>query len=357
MPNGVVQKTLLGFKVYSNSQNLQVFPSSTGSTKHAQTTAAGGRSLLDLSTQLGINSHQPDGGSGWQFTHWPECSEATVVWLGDKGNAHIAERPRLLGPDGEPQDDVTLVKPVSYLEALKSSPNLDRSAVMLEVLSGLEIEQERLADLNWKIANGRAAAKSRRYFVRNQLRYMWVLTFAESQLDRRQVMSLVSEFARRLRADLGERFPYWYSPELHPGGHGWHVNFFIPQRLRVERVIDLWGHGFVWVTDFASSPRGPKGEPLGLCRTPREGWRRAAQYGCKYSQKDWSPDHVGRLNHRYELAQGFKPEVQKLMVQTRDQAETMVAELCAQAGPSRVTRWDSSEVPDWDRPPARIWKW
>jgi hypothetical protein len=228
---------------------------------------------------------------------------------------------------------------------------------MLEVLNHLEAEQERLADLNWRISNGRAAAKSRRYFVRNRLRYMWVLTFAESQLDRRRVMSLVSEFARRLRGDLGERFAYWYSPELHPGGHGWHVNFFIPVRVAHERLTDLWGHGFVWVTDFASSHRGPKGEPLGLCRTPREGWRRAAQYGCKYSQKDWSPEHVGRLNHRYELAQGFRPEVQKLMVQNRDQAESLVAELCAQTGPSRVSRWDSSEVPDWARPPARIWKW
>ena len=314
-------------------------------------------SLLDLSTQLGINSCHPDGGSGWQFTFWPECSEATLVYLAGRGSADFAKRPRLLGSNGEPEDDAVIGKPSSYLSTLKSSPDLDRSAVMLEVLRDLEEENERLATLNWKIANGRAAAKSRRYFVRNQLRYMWVLTFAESQMDRRRVMSLVSEFARRLRAERGQRFAYWYSPELHPGGHGWHVNFFIPTRVAHERLVNLWGHGFVWVTDFASSHRGPKGEPLGLCRTPREGWRRAAQYGCKYSQKDWSPEHVGRLNHRYELAQGFKPVVEKLMVQTRDQAETLVAELCAQAGPSRVSRWDSSEVPDWDRPPARIWKW
>jgi hypothetical protein len=357
LPIGVVQKTLQGFKVYSDSKSRQVFPFSIGSSEHALSAAAGGRSLLDLSTQLGINSQRHDGNAGWRFTWWPECAEATLVWLVVDEKSSVAQRPRLLGPDGELEDEITRGKPAAYLDSLKTTPDLDRWPVMIEVLANLEAGQTLMTDLNWRIANGRAGAKSRRYFVRNHLRYMWVLTFAESEVDRRRVMSLVSEFARRLRGDVGDRFAYWYSPELHPGGHGWHVNFFITQRVPHERLVDLWGHGFVWVTDFASTHRGPKGEPLGLCRSPREGWRRAAQYGCKYSQKDWSPEHVGRQNHRYELAQGFAPEVQKVMVPTRDQAETLVAELCAQAGPSRLTRWDSSEVADWARPPVRIWKW
>lgn len=176
--------------------------------------------------------------------------------------------------------------------------------------SGVPTRSKEELDLNWQIANGRAASKSRRFFVANGLRYMWVLTFAESRHDRGQVMKLVSEFARSLRAvHGGKRFPYWYSPELHPGGHGWHVNLFIPFRIPHDTMNAAWGHGFVWVTDFASAQRGPHGEPLGLCRTPRDGMRRAAQYGCKYSQKDWSPEHVGPRNHRYEIAQGFKPAV------------------------------------------------
>ena len=56
-----------------------------------------------------------------------------------------------------------------------------------------------------------------------------------------------------------------------------------------------------------ASAASPKGEPLGLCREPRDGWRRAASYGCKYCQKDWSPEHVGRASHRYEVAQHFAP--------------------------------------------------
>jgi DNA-binding XRE family transcriptional regulator len=84
----------------------------------------------------------------------------------------------------------------------------------------------------WARANGRAASKSRRYFVRNALRYMWVLTLASGQYERAVLMAQVSEFARRLRVALdGRAFPYWYSPELHPGGHGWHVNFFVAPRL------------------------------------------------------------------------------------------------------------------------------
>jgi hypothetical protein len=113
---------------------------------------------------------------------------------------------------------------------------------------------------------------------------MWVLTFADSRTDRREVMAEVAEFARQLRiVNGGEKHPYWYSPELHPEGHGWHVNFFIPFRVQHAEIADLWGHGFVWVTDLTTSMKGPKGEPLGLCRTPREGLRRAANYGCKYA--------------------------------------------------------------------------
>jgi hypothetical protein len=73
------------------------------------------------------------------------------------------------------------------------------------------------AQLHWQIANGRAASRSRRYFVFNRLRYMWLLTFADSRYDRRAVMTEVSEFARRLRTLRdGVASPHWYSPELLP---------------------------------------------------------------------------------------------------------------------------------------------
>ena len=281
-----------------------------------QGTAGGAHPLLDLRTQL-VNPSRPQiQTSGWKFTFWPECSEASLVIV-------TSESTRFRGTADRP--------PLS----------------------------EEAAALHWQIANGRAGTRSRRYFVSNQLRYMWVLTYpTEGQYDRRTVMGEVSEFARRLRTVRdGKPFAYWYSPELHPGGHGWHVNFFISFRLPHAEVEALWNRGFVWVTDFASSTSGPKGEPLGLCRTTRDGYRRAAHYGCKYAQKDWSPEHVGAQNHRYEIAQGFAPRKIAQWVQDPLEAEALVADLVPGEQRRYLQRWDSNDEPEWLRPPIRTWRW
>ena len=275
----------------------------------------GERSLLDLRTQLVKPKRRPIQDSGWKFTYWPDCGEASLVIVtsGSVGRRSLGDRP-------EVTEAATL--------------------------------------FHWQIANGRAASRSRRYFVVNRLRYMWVLTFAADQRDRREVTTHVSEFARRLRTlQNGETFPYWYSPELHPGGHGWHVNFFIPFRVPHEIFASTWGHGFVWVTDFAASHCGPKGEPLGLCRTPREGLRRAAHYGCKYSQKDWSPEHVGPQNHRYEVAQGFAAKPISQWVAHPNEAEELVMSHVPDVEKRFIHRWDSNDVPDWLRPPIKTWRW
>jgi hypothetical protein len=186
---------------------------------------------------------------------------------------------------------------------------------------------------------------------------MWVLTFADPPTERSAVMALVAEFARRLRNDLDTSVPYWYSPELHPGGHGWHVNLFVADRLEHARIAELWGHGFVWVTDFERSPSGPKGEPLGLCRTPREGWRRAAQYGCKYAQKDWDPGAIGPRNHRYEIAQGFSPVPERCWVNSDAEAWELVAELVPDGEWSNLAVWNSNDDDEWDRPPVATFRW
>ena len=281
----------------------------------AKTTAEGGRSSLDLRTQLVHAVPSSLRRVGWKFSYWPGCSEANLVLLTSASSRRT--------------DGLERVRPT----------------------------EEALAE-NWKIANGRASSKSRRYFVSNSLRYMWVLTFAEGEFDRRSVMTLVSDLARRLRSAQGDqKFPYWYSPELHPGGHGWHVNLFIPLRLPHNLMEELWGRGFVWVTDFATSQRGPHGEPLGLCRTPQEALRRAARYGCKYSQKDWSPEHVGPRNHRYEIAQGFKPEVVSQWVNDPLEAEAMVAELVPEGQWNALQKWNSNDDPEWTRIPVRTWRW
>lgn len=274
----------------------------------------GPRPLLDLRTQLVDRAGEPEQTSGWKFTYWPECGEASLVVV-------TSGSTRSPGKSAEPKTD----EQVQFL---------------------------------WDLANGRAGSRSRRYFVANRLRYMWVLTFAEGRYDRRGVMSEVGDFARRLRAvHGGEPYPYWYSPELHPGGHGWHVNFFIPFRVPHAQVESLWGQGFVWVTDFASAMVGPQGEPLGLCRTPRESLRRAAHYGCKYSQKDWSPEHVGPQNHRYEVAQGFSPVKQDGWVRDPEHAKELVAGLVSAEDRRFLLHWDSNDEVEWLRPPVQTWRW
>jgi hypothetical protein len=178
----------------------------------AEGDAEGARPLLDLRTQLVSPSRRPIQTTGWKFTFWPGCSEASLVIV-------TSGSTRFRGDGDRP--------PLS----------------------------EEAAALHWQIANGRAGTKSRRYFVVNQLRYMWVLTYpGEGQYDRSTVMSEVSEFARRLRiVRNGENFPYWYSPELHPGGHGWHVNFFIPFRIAHSQIEGLWDRGWVWVVDYGTA--------------------------------------------------------------------------------------------------------
>ena len=277
--------------------------------------AEGGRSSLDKRTQLVIAGRRRLQDSGWKFTFWPGCGEASVC-------------------------------------IVTSGSSRSR---------GVERDREKSEDelsLHWQIANGRAGTRSRRYFVVNQLRYMWVLTFAQGRTDRREVMAEVGEFARGLKVLRGgEAYPYWYSPELHPGGHGWHVNFFIPYRAEHALVADLWGHGYVWVTDFATAMKGPKGEPLGLCRTAREGLRRSANYGCKYAQKDWSPENVGPLNHRYEVAQGFAPKQESCWIDGPAEAEALIQLQVASEEQRWLKRWNSDDEPEWNRPPIRTWRW
>jgi hypothetical protein len=134
-----------------------------------------------------------------------------------------------------------------------------------------KLEEDERRARNHERATKRAIGASRRYLVANRLRYMWVLTFEGDGLHgpegRAETMLQVAAFAERLTAATG-RQPYWYSPELHPGGHGWHVNFFLGRRIKHARLQQLWGHGHVWVKDWAtdSRVRGPAaggGHPAG----------------------------------------------------------------------------------------------
>lgn len=327
--------------MYSDSENLQSSPLVDGSSRRVGATAEGGRSLLDQRTQLVIDPTSSGRTRGWRFTYWPGCSEASVVWV-------------------EPSDRVLNGLRKETSETVESGSRGRKIAgATFDGLGGvLDLVDDGEGDLNWRVANARARSRSRRFFVFNRLRYMWVLTFKNPPSTRPEVMSLVADFARRLRGDRDNvPLPYWYSPELHPGGHGWHINIFVPMWLEHTSVEELWGLGWVWVTDFEKSPIGPKGEPLGLCRTPREGWRRAAQYGCKYAQKDWVRGAIGPGNHRYEVAQGFSPVPVRRWLEDQNEAWNLVAELAPEGRWDLVEVWESNEDPEWDRPPVATFRW
>lgn len=159
--------------------------------------AGGGRSgcSLDQRTQL-----RAGGGGVWVASAYPDVGEASITCC----------------PVGL-RDPDTLAA-------------LDEQAVAVQGV------------LNHERATRRAMVETRRYMVSNRSRYMWVLTFAEGlhgPEGRAECMRQVAEFATELRG-LGGRFAYWYSPELHPGGH---VNFFVSSRLRHEVIAGCGGTG------------------------------------------------------------------------------------------------------------------
>jgi hypothetical protein len=213
--------------------------------------AEGVRSL-DLGTQLPSAGH-------WLAKGYPQAGEASIAYVGTGGGS-------------------------------------EESA-----WSQLEADERR--SRNHKRASQRAKGETRRYLVANRLRYMWVLTFSGEGLHgpegRAECMRRVAAFAERLTAAFG-RQPYWYSPEIHPGGHGWHVNFFVRHRLNHGRVETLWEHGHVWVKDWTQDTR-IKSLGLPVVAAIRLG----ATYGCKYASKDWSEEALAGGAHRYEVAQGY----------------------------------------------------
>lgn len=269
-----------------------------GTAPDIEAPAAQSAASLDLRTQLPY----------WQATVYPDACEATI----------------------------TLVVPGTGTDA----PVSDLS----------EEERQRRNHLR---ATRRAITESRRYMVANRLRYMWVLTFATGLHDsegRRKCMREVAEFAERLRASVG-RLPYWYSPELHPGGHGWHVNFFVGKRLAHHEVEQLWGHGFVWVKDWLKDSRVRAGEGVTLVQA----LRLASTYGCKYASKDWSEEVLAGGAHRYEVAQGFKPKAQSLRADTVGSALRFAASYFEGRQPDTI--WCSSESDSWDGPPVWCVSW
>lgn len=265
-----------------------------------------------------VTGEAPGRGGGWVASEVVGTGEGTVVWVGDPVARRVRraweERRRGRGGGGggsEPVEDPE-----------RAAESADR-------------------------ARRRAARAMRLYAVRNRLTRLWTWTYAEAQWDAAVVKRDANAAMGRLRKYLGRDLPYLYVLELHPGGHGLHVHVLLPSTFIAHEALSaLWGHGFVQYSDREVALEQVKGQ--------RARARMAARYLVKYVGKD-----VGRERppgeHRYEVAQGFAPEVVRRSVES-DWAGYVL--LCsANGGEVPVESWSSAGREGWRGPPCRWWLW
>jgi hypothetical protein len=188
--------------------------------------------------------------------------------------------------------------------------------------------------------NARARSKFRRYFKRNRLRKMWVLTYEDQTVDRRQVKSDVNGLMVRWRDFKGgEKFPYAYVLEYHDSGF-LHVHIAVPKGFFEKATLQkLWGHGLVWFED-RKAPKGTSG---------RKQSEILASYLAKYLDKSFTDDARELGEHRYEVAQGFDPEQVRREFPTLEAARVFLAEY---EGEAFKLCWQSSDKEEWDGRPV-----
>lgn len=191
----------------------------------------------------------------------------------------------------------------------------------------------------------RARAKVRRYCVANGLNRLGTLTYGPPRCsDPAQLRADLSEFFRALRSALGGKsLAYLWVPERHRDGN-LHAHFAVSQHVRKTVIGAAWARGFVGIKLLSDLPVGS---------TKRDEARRAAGYLSTYVSKTFEHPHLfGR--HRYDVAQGFQPPVQRLAGRS---ADDVLDQACRVMGTRPSQAWSSLEVEDWDRPPAVWFAW
>ncbi|NYJ18881.1 rolling circle replication-associated protein [Glaciibacter psychrotolerans] len=194
-------------------------------------------------------------------------------------------------------------------------------------------------------AGRRARARLRRYCAANRLNRLGTLTYAGAgNHDPAQLREHLAGFFRQLRDALGgAALPYAWVPEWHKSGHGLHAHFAVGRFIKRSLIVDSWPHGFVHIKLLGDLPVGSGS----LSQA-----RRAAGYLSKYVAKTFADPTVRDLGlHRYDVAQGFQPEVMRLSASSSDAVIAEASELMSSAP---LTRWSSAENADWQGAPA-IW--
>lgn len=198
----------------------------------------------------------------------------------------------------------------------------------------------------------RARGKVRRYCAANGLNRLGTLTYRGSgNHDPIQLRTDVASFFRSLRGKLGDAFPYLWTPEWHPGGHGLHVHFGVGRYIHRSWIEEAWGRGFVHIKLLGD---------LGAGSTRLDEARVAARYLGKYVGKDLTPAGEGPTGaqrrragglHRYEVAQGFQPQAAQIKGRSAREALDLASERMGRR-PAYV--WESWNERRWFGPSA-IW--
>lgn len=202
-------------------------------------------------------------------------------------------------------------------------------------------------DANRLRAERRARTTVRRYCAANSIDRLVTLTYGPPFcVDHRELRADLARFVRRLRCELGERFPYVWVPELHKDGERLHAHFGLNRYIRKPVLAERWRHGFVDVRQLrGSAPRSPE---------PESPSRRAARYLSKYVGKAFDAGEAIGC-HRYEVGQGFQPASERVLLRTEAEARQWAVELMGGDTPSYV--WSCDEVDDWAGPPTRVAFW
>ena len=205
----------------------------------------------------------------------------------------------------------------------------------------------------------RARAHLRRFCASHRLIRMLTTTYAEANHCPTQVREDAAAFFKALRYRLGgNAFPYAFAPELHPGGHGFHLHAAVGAWIPRSTITAAWGRGFTNIRLISHLPVGS-----GRVGEARVVGNYMGKVVGNYLGKDLGRNvdgtdtlGVSRLKHQhaYEVAQGYPIRTIRLNGPT---SQSVLEQANEQMGGKPHRIWRSDENPDWDGPPVLWAQW